>query len=265
MGAVPGESEHPSRVRGSIPAPMTGTALPAGNRLAADRRPGARATPAACATRVLPAPVPGSHQLPTGAPQTAPTCHEPSRRRDGLRHLPWRRGAPVSPERPVLLPEAPPRATRTNAHTTPIGQHAPPPRLPGVPLRSDFSMLDGEPRKRRSRRGLPAAWGPDATYDFETLVCGTTCHARGGTTPVGRLGRRRSRPRLQRLPPDSPRATRRSPATAATEASTPMAPSLTIEAPHINGRVDALLPDIHCGLARTSIGSDARLAEGGRG
>lgn len=49
----------------------------------------------------------------------------------------------------------------------------------------DFSMLDGD--------GLHAngvvdvvfqpAWGSDASYDFETRQCATTCHVRGGTTP----------------------------------------------------------------------------------
>jgi len=28
------------------------------------------------------------------------------------------------------------------------------------------------------------AWGPDASYDADTLRCATTCHTRGGTTPV---------------------------------------------------------------------------------
>jgi predicted CxxxxCH...CXXCH cytochrome family protein len=27
------------------------------------------------------------------------------------------------------------------------------------------------------------AWGTEATYDFESLRCATSCHARGGTTP----------------------------------------------------------------------------------
>jgi predicted CxxxxCH...CXXCH cytochrome family protein len=50
----------------------------------------------------------------------------------------------------------------------------------------DFSMLDGDGLHANGEVDVvfQPAWGPDATYDPGTLACATTCHTRGGTTPV---------------------------------------------------------------------------------
>ena len=47
----------------------------------------------------------------------------------------------------------------------------------------DFAMLDGRHGNGEVDVVFQPAWGPDASYDPETLACATTCHMRGGTTP----------------------------------------------------------------------------------
>ena len=47
----------------------------------------------------------------------------------------------------------------------------------------DFSMLEGDHGNGVVDVVFQPAWGPDASYDFETGACATTCHIRGGTTP----------------------------------------------------------------------------------
>ena len=47
----------------------------------------------------------------------------------------------------------------------------------------DFTMLDGQHGNGTVDVVFQPAWGSDATYDFETRDCATTCHVRGGTTP----------------------------------------------------------------------------------
>lgn len=48
----------------------------------------------------------------------------------------------------------------------------------------DYSSLDGRHGNGEVDVVFQPAWGPDANYDFDTLRCATTCHTRGGTTPV---------------------------------------------------------------------------------
>jgi hypothetical protein len=49
----------------------------------------------------------------------------------------------------------------------------------------DFSMLDGDGLHANGTVDVvfQPAWGPDASYDFDTFACTTACHVRGGTTP----------------------------------------------------------------------------------
>ena len=104
----------------------------------------------------------------------------------------------------------------------------------------DFSTLDGAHGNGEVDVIFQPAWGPDATYDADTLACATTCHIRGGTTPdvtwdAGALD-------LQcdacHMNPPTGHATiacnscHRGINAAGTR--------LTPEAPHINGRVDAV-------------------------
>ena len=46
-------------------------------------------------------------------------------------------------------------------------------------------MLDGLHGNNEVDVIFQPAWGADATYDFETLECATTCHTRGGNGPEG--------------------------------------------------------------------------------
>lgn len=47
----------------------------------------------------------------------------------------------------------------------------------------DYAMLEGNHGNGMVDVIFQPAWGPDATYDFDTKACATTCHQRGGTTP----------------------------------------------------------------------------------
>ncbi len=82
------------------------------------------------------------------------------------------------------------------------------------------------------------AWGPDASYDFDTLRCATTCHTRGGTTPVVawdeqlELG-------CESCHQTPPLGHSSASCNGCHRGINPEGTRLTIEAPHINGRIDA--------------------------
>ncbi len=105
----------------------------------------------------------------------------------------------------------------------------------------DFSMLGPDGRHGNGMVDVifQPAWGPDATYDFETLACATTCHIRGGTTPDVAWDQ-------EGLDLQCDACHQNPPAGHATIACNnchrginAAGTRLTPEAPHINGRVDA--------------------------
>lgn len=102
----------------------------------------------------------------------------------------------------------------------------------------DFTMLDGRHGNGEVDVEFQPAWGPDASYDFETLACATTCHVRGGTTPEVAWDE-------EGLELDCNACHQNPPAGHATiscnnchRGINAAGTQLTLEAPHINGRVD---------------------------
>ncbi|MBW2403742.1 MAG: hypothetical protein DRH23_15210 [Deltaproteobacteria bacterium] len=164
------------------------------------------------------------HSLPGGV-MACGTCHG-----DGER---------AYPPRDQCYFGGPPEGHAHDAHTTPSANMLRPLDCQACHFAIDFSMLDGEHGNGEVDVVFQPAWGPDATYDFETLVCGTTCHARTGTTPVVAWDG-------GALDLDCNACHQTPPAGHSTIACNtchrginPDGTRLTIEAPHINGRVDA--------------------------
>jgi hypothetical protein len=164
------------------------------------------------------------HSLPGGV-MACGTCH-------GDEERPY-------PPRDQCYFRGPPAGYAHDAHTTPSANMLRPLDCQACHFAIDFSMLDGEHGNGEVDVVFQPAWGPDATYDFETLVCGTTCHARTGTTPVVAWDG-------GALDLDCNACHQTPPAGHSTIACNtchrginPDGTRLTIEAPHINGRVDA--------------------------
>ncbi len=104
----------------------------------------------------------------------------------------------------------------------------------------DFSMLGGKHANGVVNVEFDPTWGPDATYDFETLGCTTTCHARGGTTPDVAWNEQgldlQCNACHQNPPPAHPRIACNNCHIGINRDGT----MLTPDAPHINGQVDTL-------------------------
>ncbi len=102
----------------------------------------------------------------------------------------------------------------------------------------DYAMLGGRHANGEIDVVFQPAWAEGASYDFETQDCTTTCHVRGGTTPDvawNEEGLDLDCNACHQNPPPghatiSCNSCHRGINAAGTE--------LTIEAPHINGRVD---------------------------
>ena len=104
----------------------------------------------------------------------------------------------------------------------------------------DFTMLDGDGLHANGTVNVifQPAWGPDASYDFETRACATTCHIRGGTTPevawdVGELDLQ-----CDACHQNPPAGHSTISCNACHRGINSEGTALTPEAPHINGRVD---------------------------
>jgi len=133
----------------------------------------------------------------------------------------------------------PPAGFAHEAHTTPSANMFRPLDCQACHFAIDFSTLDGDHGNGVVDVVFQPAWGSDGTYDFETLVCSTTCHVRGGTTPIvawddGALDLACNA--CHQTPPVGHstiacNSCHRGINSAGTR--------LTLEAPHINGRVDA--------------------------
>jgi hypothetical protein len=184
-----------------------------------------------------PAPVPGIINYPPGATDCT-TCHDLP---GGVMACGTCHGDEERPYPPrdQCYFRGPPAGYAHDAHTTSSANMPRPLDCQACHFAIDFSVLDGEHGNGEVDVVFQPAWGPDATYDFETLVCGTTCHARTGTTPVVAWDG-------GTLDLDCNACHQTPPAGHSTIACNtchrginPDGTRLTIEAPHINGRVDA--------------------------
>jgi len=108
------------------------------------------------------------HSLPGGV-MACGTCHG-----DGLRAYPPRdqcyfRGPPAGFAHNPHVESSPTNWSGLGCEACHFGE--------------DFSMLGGKHANGTVDVVFQPAWGADATYDFDTMQCATTCHIRGGTTP----------------------------------------------------------------------------------
>ncbi|MGB5704780.1 MAG: hypothetical protein WBM48_18305 [Polyangiales bacterium] len=108
------------------------------------------------------------HSLPGGV-MACGTCHG-----DGLR--------PYPPRDQCYFP-GPPAGFAHNPHVESSANNWSGLGCEACHFGEDFSMLGGRHANGMVDVVFQPAWGADATYDFDTMQCATTCHIRGGTTP----------------------------------------------------------------------------------
>ena len=164
------------------------------------------------------------HSLPGGV-MACGTCHG-----DGLR---------AYPPRDQCYFRGPPAGYAHESHAEPSANNPSGLDCQACHFGEDFSMLEGRHGNGEVDVVFQPAWGPDASYDFDTKGCTTTCHVRGGTTPEVAWDQ-------EGLELDCNACHQNPPAGHATIACNnchrginAAGTQLTIEAPHINGRVDA--------------------------
>ncbi len=163
------------------------------------------------------------HSLPGGV-MACGTCHG-----DGKRPY---------PPRDQCYFRGPPAGYAHESHTTPSANMPRPLDCQACHFGEDFAVLEGRHGNGEVDVVFQPAWGPDATYDLDTLVCATTCHVRGGTTPVvawdeGALGLDCNA--CHQTPPVGHSTIA---CNSCHRGINPEGTQLTLEAPHINGRVD---------------------------
>ena len=164
------------------------------------------------------------HDLPGGV-MACGTCHG-----DGER---------AYPPRDQCYFRGPPAGYAHEPHTTSSANMARPLDCQACHFGIDFSMLGGVHGNGEVDVIFQPAWGPDATYDFDTHACATTCHIRGGTTPdvtwdEGALNLQCDA--CHQTPPPGHSTIACNSCHRGINAT---GTRLTPEAPHINGRVDA--------------------------
>jgi predicted CxxxxCH...CXXCH cytochrome family protein len=163
------------------------------------------------------------HALPGGV-MACGTCHG-----DGLRPY---------PPRDQCYFRGPPVGFAHETHTTASENMLHPLDCQSCHFGENYLMLDGTHGNAQVDVVFQPAWGPEARYDFDTLSCATTCHARGGTTPAVAWDEELELDcgSCHQNPPfghssASCNGCHRGINSAGTR--------LTLEAPHINGRVEA--------------------------
>ena len=184
-----------------------------------------------------PAPVPGivsfapgatdctvCHDLPGGVMECG-TCHG-----DGLR--------PVLPRDLCYFPDSPSGGAHLS-HILPSVNAPQPIDCSACHFGEDFLMLDGLHGNGEVDVNFHPNWGgQDASYDFETQVCATTCHTRGGDVPVVAWDEEIAidcGSCHQNPPPGHPMTDCSTCHQGVNATGTRLAP----DAPHLNGRVDA--------------------------
>jgi len=103
----------------------------------------------------------------------------------------------------------------------------------------DFRMLDGLHGNGEVDVIFQPAWGADATYDSNTLECATTCHTRGGNGPQGPWDESALNLQCDACHQNPPAGHSTIACNTCHRGINATGTSLTVEAPHINGRVDA--------------------------
>lgn len=164
------------------------------------------------------------HSLPGGV-MACGTCHG-----DGLR---------AYPPRDQCYFRGPPFGYAHEPHAEPSANNPSGLECQACHFGQNYSMLDGRHGNGEADVVFQPAWGPDANYDIETLTCATSCHVRGGTAPdvawdEADLGLDCNACHLNPPPGHSTIA-----CNSCHGGINPEGTRLTIEAPHINGRVDA--------------------------
>ncbi|MGB5350316.1 MAG: hypothetical protein WBN10_12000 [Polyangiales bacterium] len=163
------------------------------------------------------------HDLPGGV-MACGTCHG-----DGERSY---------PPRDQCYFRGPPAGFAHNAHV-----EASPNNWSGLGCETchydeDFSMLGGKHGNGAVNVEFEPTWGPDASYDFDTLGCTTTCHVRGGTTPNVAWNEQELDLQCDACHQNPPPVHPNIPCNNCHIGINPAGTMLTPEAPHINGRVD---------------------------
>ena len=102
----------------------------------------------------------------------------------------------------------------------------------------DYAMLGGRHANGDIDVVFQPAWGPDASYDAETRVCTTTCHVRGGTTPEVAWDQEGLELNCNACHQNPPAGHATIACNSCHRGINAAGTQLTIEAPHINGRVD---------------------------
>jgi hypothetical protein len=164
------------------------------------------------------------HDLPGGV-MACGTCHG--------------NGERAYPPRDQCYFPGPPAGYAHEPHTTPSANMARPLDCQACHFGVDFSMLDGLHANGEVDVIFQPAWGPDATYDFDTRVCGTTCHTRGGTTPDVAWNEEGLDLQCDACHQTPPVGHSTIACNSCHRGINPAGTRLTPEAPHINGRVDA--------------------------
>ena len=166
------------------------------------------------------------HTLPGGV-MACGTCHG-----DGLRPYPPRdqcyfRGPPEGYAHDAHVLSSPNNWSGLGCETCHFG--------------IDFSMLDGDGLHANGMVDVifQPAWGPDASYDFETFTCTTTCHVRGGTTPDVAWNEEGLDLQCNACHQNPPVGHAQVACNRCHVGINPAGTQLTPAAPHINGRVDA--------------------------
>lgn len=163
------------------------------------------------------------HDTPDGV-MACGTCHG-----DGER--------PFPPRDQCYFP-GPPFGGAHLSHTEPSANSPQPFDCAVCHFDQDYDVLEGRHGNAEIDVVFPLVWGgEDASYEPQTKTCDTACHARGGTTPVVVWDEERNVTcnSCHRSPPTG------HPALACTNCHPGVnaeGTSLTIDAPHINGRVD---------------------------
>jgi len=164
------------------------------------------------------------HALPGGV-MACGTCHG-----DALR--------PYPPRDQCYFP-GPPAGFAHSAHSTPSANMPRPLTCQSCHFGQDYRMLDGTHGNDVVNVVFQPAWGPNATYDFETMTCATACHARGGSTPVVAWDQEGLNLDCQSCHENPPPGHPSAGCNRCHRGITPGGALLSPEAPHINGRVDA--------------------------
>jgi hypothetical protein len=163
------------------------------------------------------------HSLPGGV-MACGTCHG-----DGERSY---------PPRDQCYFRGPPEGYAHDAHAQPSPNNWSGLGCEACHFGADYSMLEGSHGNGMVDVVFQPAWGPDASYDFETKDCTTTCHVRGGTTPevaFDEEGLELDCNACHQNPPAGHSTISCNNCHRGINAAGTM---LTPEAPHINGRVD---------------------------